>query len=73
MGVSPSLLHRYDILCIDDLVTINNNLMGIIIDINDDNYTVKDMNGDVSIYNRQQIKLATSVEIEDNLKRLLHE
>lgn len=72
-SVSNNVLHRHGVFCANDLVTINNDLVGMIIDIDQDNnnFKVKDVNGDVSTYNRRQIKLATTRELENSLRQLL--
>ena len=57
----------------DDIVVIDNNLVGIILDTNqaNNNFKVKDVSGDVSTYNRRQIKLATTRDLENSLRQLL--
>ncbi len=57
----------------DDIVMINDDLVGIILDTNqaNNNFKVKDVNGGVSTYNRRQIKLATTRELENSLRQLL--
>ncbi len=71
MAISNNILHRYNMLCIDDLVTINSRLVGIIIDINDNTYVVKDSEGVTNTYNRQQLELSTFSEIQQCLQLLL--
>ena len=73
MGVSNNLLHRYNMLCIDDLVTVDNDLVGIITSISNNMYAVKNVWGITNTYNRQQIRLSTSDEIENYLRRILTE
>lgn len=73
MGVSNNLLHRYNMLCIDDLVTVGDNSVGIITSISNDMYAVKDVQGVTNTYNRQQIRLSTSDEIENCLRRIITE
>lgn len=71
MAVSNNMLHRYNILCIDDLVTINGRSVGIIIDINDNTYVVKDSKGATNTYSRQQLELSTFSEVQQCLQLLL--
>lgn len=73
MGVSNNLLHRYNMLCIDDLVTVDNNSVGIITSISNNMYVVKNIQGITNTYNRQQIRLSTSDEIENYLRQILTE
>lgn len=73
MGVSNNLLHRYNMLCIDDLVTVDNNSIGIITSISNNMYVVKNVQGITNTYNRQQIRLSTSDEIENYLRQILTE
>ena len=73
MGVSNNLLHRYNMLCIDDLVTVGNDSVGIILSINNNMYVVKNVQGITNTYNRQQIRLSTNDEIENCLRQILTE
>lgn len=72
-NVSNNVLHHYGVFCINDLVIIDNNLVGIIMsaDETNDNFEIKDVSGNVFTYNRRQIKLATTRDLENSLRQLL--
>ena len=73
MSVSNNVLHRYGMLCVDDLVVIDGELIGMITDTDqtNDNFRIKDVDGNVGMYSRQHIKLATSKEVESALQQLI--
>ena len=70
MGVSNNLLHRHNVLCIDDLVIIDNKTVGIITSINQ-LITVKNIAGNILICNKERLRLSTDKENENALRQLL--
>ena len=70
MGVSNNLLHRYNVLCVDDLVMVDNETIGIITSINQ-LITVKNITGNVLMYSKERLRLSTAKENENALRQLL--
>ena len=70
-SVSNDVLHYHGVLCTNDLVVVDNDLIGIIVNQHNNNFSVKDMTGKMSVYSRERLRLATTEEITEAFRQLI--